>query len=238
MRTHIDFTDNGSNIFAKLATISNGLVKEGLQIEASKIAKVYKRVLKAEEKSDWSSFNDTKYADGKKRKSARRLTLQDKKARFGAKHSRITGEPEEGNISDHIKFYTPKEINKLYAVIGGGHPTFYPVKYENGVPVGFEDRQTATTRETLEMLDGLNDGKTITITEKMRNYINATQGIKNGGLRKSTKKLVIKPRKFAETARARGAKGAIWSIKKRYEQNFPKAVANIKIKETRIESAS
>lgn len=236
MRTHIDFTDNGANVFAKLATISNGLVKEGLQIEASKIAKVYKRVLKAEEKSDWSSFNDTKYAKAKKLKSARRLTLQQKKSMFGAKHSRVTGEPVKGNISNHIKFYTPKEINKLYAVIGGGHPTFYPVRYKNGVPVGFEKRVTATSRETLDMLDGLNDGKTITITKKMRNYLNATQGI--SGIKKSTKKLVVKPRKFAETARARGAKGAIWSIKKRYEQNFPKAVANIKIKETRIESAS
>ncbi len=228
MRTRLEFKDGATDIFAKIATISNGLVKEGLQIEASTIAKVYKRVIKSQEKSEWSSF---------KGKKGRRLTVAERKKRFGAKHSRKTGEPIQGNLSDHVKFYVPKDINKLYAVIGGGHPTFYPIKYKDGVPVGYMGRITATTQETLDILDGINDGKVITVTPKMRKYLSTTVGLDYGGIRADTKKLVVKPRHFAETARSRGARGAVYSIAQRYERNFPKAVANIEVKEVKVTTA-
>lgn len=235
MQTSLDFRDNGENIFLKLATISNGLVKEGLSRESEKIAKVYKREIKSIESSEWSSYKHLK--KGKSSKETKRLSVLRKKQKFGSKHNAKTGEPISGSIADHVKFYTPSDIDKLYAVIGGGHPTFRPIEYKNGVAVGFLEKQSATTKETLSILDGLNDGKTIVITDKMRNFLNTTEGLRNGGIKKSTKKLIVKPRHFAEKARTKGASLAIPGIKRLYEKNFPNAVANIKVVEKRYKTS-
>jgi len=230
MTTHLEFSDKGTNVFQRLANVSLGLAKDAMQIEASKIAKVYKREIRSTEPSEWGSFKD-------KDKGRRRLTVKQKKAKFGAKHSRRTGEPIKGNIADHVKYYAPKELDKLYIVIGGGHPTFYPIKWEDGVAVGYEKRVTATTQQTLEFLDGLNDGKTIEVTKTMRKFLNTTEGLYAGGIKKSTKRLHVKARHFAEKARARGMTNAITTIKNRFDKNFPKAIANIEVKEVRTKTA-
>lgn len=235
MRTRLEFIDGETNIFAKLATINLGVVKEGLQIEGSKIAKVYQQEIRATEKSEWSSVS---------RDKKRRLTLEEKKAEFGAKHSKSTGLPipptkrGESSIADHVKFFAPPELEKLYVVIAGGHKGFRPIAYKDGIQVGYFGKyQGATSQATLEILDGLNDGRTIKVTDKMRDFLNMTLGISGGGIKKSTKTLHIKPRHFAEKARVKGASMAIDSLTRRYNKHFPMAVANIKVREVKVKTS-
>lgn len=252
MKTSLVFEDRGTDVFLKLATISNGLVKEALSVEASKISEAYKDAFEQEQPSEWSSYNakHERFTRNNKRSkrnakdatsttiAERRLTLLEKKAKFGAKHSMKTGESiGTQNLKDHIKFYTTPNVNELYAVIGGGHPTFRPVQWKDGIAVGYLGSQKATTKATLEYLDGINDGKTIVVTDKMRKFLNTTAGLQSGGIKKSTKRLVVKPRHFAEAGRTKGIANAIPSIIDRYNKNFPNAIANITVKQVIKETA-
>jgi hypothetical protein len=218
MKVRMEFDDDATGMLLAFQKVNLGLVKEGLQRASSQLADEYKKVLKSEAPSEWgvTSF-------GGKRK----LSVTERKQQFGQKFSKKTGEAmphtknKPANIADHVKFYTPPQLDALYAVVGGGHPTFYPIKYTNGIADGYLDRQSATTQETLKILDKLNDGETRILTTKERNLFRYSVGF-------APHKVVYKARHFAEKARAGGVSRAIQKIKNLYETNFPKAVNSIK----------
>jgi len=236
MRVRMDFRDEATDIFDKFTKLNWGLVKEGLSKASYNLADEYKKVLKAEAPSDWGAMSE----NGK-----RRLTLNEKKDRFGDKYSRKTGERimrngwQSGNIADHITWYTPKNLESLYAVVGGGHKGFHPIDYLNGIATGYRKIQigeksknewiTATSNETLDILDKLNDGATIVLTKRQKKLIGKTKkGSKSLNIAPDI--ITFKPRRFAEKARALGGDRALASLVKMYEEQFPKAMNNMKPK--------
>ena len=227
MKVRMDFTDGATNFFDEFRKVSFGLVKEGLSRASSQLANEYVKEIKSETPSEWGAINQ---------KGIRRLSLTQKKKQFGQKYSKKTGDPivsakkDMMNIANNVKFYVPKELDKLYAVVAGGHPSFRPVDYENGIPKGYLTKVSGTTQKTLEMLDRLNDGATILLTKKQSAFLGRTKGI----TQTRPKKITIKARHFAERARSKGSARALQKVKNLYDANFNKAVANIKIKEKKI----
>lgn len=224
MRTRMEFVDGSSSFFKEFEKVNLGLVKEGLNKTSSDLSEVYKKIIKRQTPSNWSSTMV---------KSKRRLTLLEKKKTFGQKYSKKDATPvsyasgREGNIADHVKWYTPKELHSLYAVVGGGHKGFRPVKWEKGYAKGYLKYEGGTTRKTLDILDKLNDGATIPLSRKQQRFLALTLGLTS-----MSKTIKIKPRYFAERARASGGQKALQTLIKMYNENFPKAITNIKYKVT------
>jgi len=228
MKIRMDFDDEATDMLEKFQKVNLGLVKEGLQRASSQLADEYKTAIKSESPSEWGSRSE----GGK-----RRLSLSERKKQFGQKYSKKTGlaivssKDRPANIADHVKFYTPPQLDALYAVVGGGHKTFYPIKYKNGIADGHKSRITSTTRATLDILDKLNDGDTRILSRKERNLFRASVGF-------APHKVVYKPRRFAEKARANGRGRALQKIKNVYEANFPRAINAINKVPYKIRTAS
>lgn len=220
MKVSMDFTDGSTSFFKEFEKVNLGLVKEGLNKVSSDLSETYKTIIKRQKPSDWSS---TLYKD------KRRLTLLEKKKTFGQKYSKKDATPisyasgREANIADHVKWYTPKELHSLYAVVGGGHKGFRPVKWEKGYAVGYKKYVGGTSRKTLDILDKLNDGATIPLSKKQQRFLALTLGLTS-----MNTSITIKPRYFAERARRSGGQKALQSLSKMYNENFPKAMTNIK----------
>jgi len=228
MKMRMDFDDRATDMLLQFQKVNLGLVKQGLQEASSQLAREYKREIKSESPSEWGMTS----VGGR-----RRLSLSERKKQFGQKYSKKTGlaivskKDRPANIADHVKFYTPPQLDALYAVVGGGHKTFYPIKYKNGIAVGHKSRITSTTRATLDILDKLNDGDTKILTPKERNLFRRSVGF-------APHKVVYKPRWFAERARASGSGRAVQKIKNLYETNFPSAVNAINAKPFKVRTAS
>ena len=251
MRTRLEFVDGSSSFFKEFEKANLGLVKEGLNKTSSDLSEVYKKIIKRQTPSDWSStifkredrlrpkrsqakrMNKQYSWSSKSNKTGRVLTLLEKKKTFGQKYSKKDATPvsyasgREGNIADHVKWYTPKELHSLYAVVGGGHKGFRPVKWEKGYAKGYLKYEGGTSRKTLDILDKLNDGATIPLSRKQQRFLALTLGLTT-----MSKTIKIKPRYFAERARASGGQKALQTLIKMYNENFPKAITNIKYKVT------
>jgi len=238
MKTRMDFMDEGTDFMLELSKRSLGLVKQGLQQASAKVAKQYKIEIAKETPSEWgrASLNGKGY-----------VSLNDRKDRFGDKHSDRTGKKiisskkRHGNIKDHVTFYVPPHLTGLYAVVGGGHKSFQPRDYKNGVDVGaFGKRQTATSKETLAILTKLDQGEKRNLSGKQRRALaNTVTKTKKGtyyfrNWKQVPTTIEFEGRFFVKRARQNSRTDALATIKKLHDSQIQKAANSIVVKPTRI----
>jgi len=222
MTTHLDFYDDATHMLRALVRVNIGLVRQGLQQGASKLAAEHRRQFELIPDTNWSA----KIIKGK-----RVLSVKGSKKKFGDMYgykdneAKMTKKGEILNLKNFIKFYLPKEPTALYAVVMGGHPTFRPIKFENGVEMGHMEQITGTGNDTLDIFDKIEYGDVRTLTKRERGlFAKSRQVGEIGGVPKT---ITYKPRNFAAKARAIGKEKALQTIIKLYEANLPKAINDI-----------
>lgn len=222
MTTHLDFYDDGTNMLRALVLVNVGLVRQGLQQGASHLADEHRKQFELIPDTDWNA----KMVKGK-----RVLTTKGAKKNFGDMYSYKTNQAlrkKTGgnlNLKNLITFYLPKESTALYAVVMGGHPTFRPITFENGVAIGHKAPITGTGNQTLDIFDKIEYGETRILSKRERGLF--LSSYLQGEIKAPIKTITYKPRNFASKARAIGKARALESIMKLYKNNLPKAVNDI-----------
>jgi len=215
--------------------IHMGVAKESLSVAGNHVRVKARLAFAASQKTHWSF----KIIDGK-----RVLTYQSRYKRLtGQRMVRATGAIDDpSNLSNFI-------VSKLYekpmkVVIGGMHKGGPVQKYKDGLPNGFT-KIHGVSKSTFEILERLDQGKTVQLTKKQQNLL------KNTEVKKWSKRLnkfiFVKPFFQDERTVAKyrkrnfmrkgflNARGLIQdSMTTRYEKLVGKRVESLKLKVEKV----
>lgn len=227
--THIEFYDDTTNMLRHLQTVNLGLAKEGLSKGAYHLAQAYRSEFEAIDDTNWNSRKSNFSGSGSKPRFGKTL-LTDKKKNFGDVHFYQTGEAKMAkggvmNLKNYIKFYTPDDIKKLYAVVMGGHGGSKPIRWRNGFPDGKEGYVSGVGQSTLDIFRKIDGGDKRKMSKKEKSFFQAS--FKHHKADRDVHFIEYKARNFVAPAIAKGKGRALSSIKKVYEANLPKAVNEI-----------
>lgn len=232
IKNGIEFYDDTTNMIQKLSTVSLSCARQGLQQASSKVAKAYRQEIENEPDTMWGStmLGGKKFVSfgGKKKKFGE---LRDKNNTTKKAINSVDG--GNLNIKHFVKFYLPpKQPTALYAVVAGGHPSFRPARFKDGMEVGSMPLQKGTTQETLSILQKLEDGYSERLPLSVRKDMLVEQ---DKYLYKRGQKMFLKDipdtiehkaRNFSRTALSKSKGEALNTVSKLFDEVFPAAVAN------------